>query len=131
MAAAVAIVLLMVTGASSFSVPSSVFPRSRALPAAHSLQLRSHARSRLVVCQGDLGKEFEQERKTREEMDKIFKTASEDLKSAAEAELLCGATGARPPTTRAGGVLGASPFRASRAENGTGLNHQCAFGDMA
>ena len=87
MVAAVAIVLLMATGASSFSVPSSVLLRSRALPAAHSLQLHPHARSRLVVCQGDLGKEFEQERKTREEMDKIFKKASEDLKSAAEAEL--------------------------------------------
>ena len=33
---------------------------------------------------GDLGKEFEQERKTREEMDRIFKRASDDLKAAAQ-----------------------------------------------
>lgn len=84
---AFAIVLLMATGALSFSMPSSVVSRSKALPAAQSLHLRSRARPRLVACQGDLGKEFEQERKTREEMDRIFKKASDDLKTAAEAEL--------------------------------------------
>jgi len=85
-AAVAAVVLLMVAGAASFSVPA-LQVSSRALLATRSLKLRSHARSRLVVCQGDLGKEFERERKTREEMDKIFAKASEDLEAAAKAEL--------------------------------------------
>jgi hypothetical protein len=33
---------------------------------------------------GDLGKEFEQERKTREEMDRIFNQAAKDMKAAGQ-----------------------------------------------
>ena len=104
-------VLLMAAGACAFSVPGLHVSRAR-LPASQALRLRVRSRPQLVVCQvsrsavfrvpgapyalhppmtppplaqgGDLGKEFEQERKTREEMDRIFKRASDDLKAAAQ-----------------------------------------------
>merc|ERR1712216_1005326 len=77
-------VLLMTVGISAFSMPGLRVSR---LPSAQSASLCSRSRPASVVCQGDLGKEFEQERKTREEMDKIFAKAQEDLQQSARAEL--------------------------------------------
>ena len=84
---AAALFLQMVVDASAFSPPGCHGMRQRSvLPAAQSVQLRTR-RARIVCQGGDLGKEFEEERKTREEMDRIFKKATDDLKSTSQAQL--------------------------------------------
>ena len=84
---ATALFLQMVVDASAFSPPGCHGMRQRSVvPAAQSVQLRTR-RARIVCQGGDLGKEFEEERRTREEMDRIFKKATDDLKSTSQAQL--------------------------------------------
>lgn len=78
--------LLLAKEACAFSVMPGV-DISRRLPATQSLKLRSRGRPQLWMQGGDLDKEFQREKETREEMDKIFAKGIDDLQKAAQTEL--------------------------------------------